>query len=326
MLIFFRSDLGHAECARVRMERHHDQSDRRLNTSLREHWTGAWLGVVAPSSSVWLRLSKERLITGTSGYALVSQMQLFEATSTGSFPGVRISSVASRWSCSKTDKSNCCSHETLYTEATCGFNRRDLINCARTSEVGNDLPTTASRLVPTHVSWLLQFPIFLESYVHASGFSGRIFNLVHSSQSSWPLLSMRHVPLDEFSILSTQQSSQPLLSMRHVPLDEFLMTNEIDVTTCHHQRQGPHCTFSYSATMVPVQDSWFVHRSDSPVLTFLKLEFFLNEHGVIPTSLSQPNVGISAQSEPVDHPDGCDCHTNRSRSELTVAALTTTAN
>ena len=39
-----------------------------------------------------------------------------------------------------------------------------------------------------------------------------------------------------------------------------------------------------------------------PVLTFLKLEFFLNEHGVVPTSLSQPNVGISAQSEPVDHP------------------------
>ena len=40
------------------------------------------------------------------------------------------------------------------------------------------------------------------------------------------------------------------------------------------------------------QDTWFVHRSDSPVLTFKKLEISLNEHGVAPTTLQQPNVGL----------------------------------
>ena len=36
------------------------------------------------------------------------------------------------------------------------------------------------------------------------------------------------------------------------------------ITTCHHQRQGPDCKFSCGATLVPAQDTWFVHRSDSP--------------------------------------------------------------
>ena len=38
--------------------------------------------------------------------------------------------MTTRCSCSKTDKSNCCLHETLFPEATCGFRRRDVGNCA----------------------------------------------------------------------------------------------------------------------------------------------------------------------------------------------------
>ena len=64
------------------------------------------------------------------------------------------------------------------------------------------------------------------------------------------------------------------------------------ITTCHHQRQGPNDTFSCGATVVPARDTWFVHRSACPVLTFWKLEFSLIEHGVVPTGLQQPNAGL----------------------------------
>ena len=60
-------------------------------------------------------------------------------------------------------------------------------------------------------------------------------------------------------------------------------------TSCHHQRQGPNCTLSCG---VLAQDTWFVGRSDSPVLTFGRLKFHLNEHVVAPTGLQQPNVGL----------------------------------
>ena len=40
--------------------------------------------------------------------------------------------------------------------------------------------------------------------------------------------------------------------------------------------------------MVPAQDTWFVYRSDSPVLPFWSLECSLSEHDVAPTSLQQP--------------------------------------
>ena len=45
--------------------------------------------------------------------------------------------------------------------------------------------------------------------------------------------------------------------------------------------------------MVPAQDTWFVHRSDSPILTFCRLKFPLNEHDVAPKDLQQPNVRLS---------------------------------
>ena len=126
------------------------------------------------------------------------------------------------------------------------------------------------------------------------------------------------------------------------------MTDEIDastehhptafITTCHHQRQGPNYTFSCSAAVVLAQDTWFVHRSDSPVLTFWKLEFSPNERGVAPTSLRQPNVGLFP-IRAADHPDCCgcfrfNCHMAHKQKSFridcspipSVAALTTAGN
>ena len=77
--------------------------------------------------------------------------------------------------------------------------------------------------------------------------------------------------------------------------------------------------------MVPARETWFVHRSDSPVLTFWKLEVSLIWHGVVPTGLRQPNVGLIPiraggpsrllQLRQIKMPHG---HTNRSRSKLTA--------
>ena len=87
--------------------------------------------------------------------------------------------------------------------------------------------------------------------------------------------------------------------MHRDPLDQCLTTDEINastkhnqtssITTCHHQRKEPNCTLSCCATMVEAQDPWLVH-SDSPVPLW-RLEVSLNEHGVAPTDLQQPNVG-----------------------------------
>ena len=135
-----------------------------------------------------LRSSKERLITRTSWHALVSQTHFFEATPTMSFQGVRISSVASCWSCSKTDKSNCCSCETLFDAATCGFKRRDAVNYAKISGVGKSPPPPYCCKPFGSCSHQLIVAIFcfLESHVHASGFSGTNFQF----------LSIHHNPLD----------------------------------------------------------------------------------------------------------------------------------
>ena len=72
----FRSDLSHAECARVRMKCQHQVyaqlRQRRLLARLRkEHRTGACLGVARPRTSAWLKhshykgSSKKQLTTGT---------------------------------------------------------------------------------------------------------------------------------------------------------------------------------------------------------------------------------------------------------------------
>ena len=155
-----------------------------------------------------LRSSKERLITGTSGHALVNQTQFFEATSTGGFQGVRISSVASRWSCSKTDKSNCCSHETLFHATTCGFKRRDAVHYVLISGVGKHLlpPITAGCCAAIgehcrpHTTWR---PLTR---------AGRLVILPRVGASNWrPYLRLHR---NQYHILACASPTQKIL---HVP-------------------------------------------------------------------------------------------------------------
>ena len=108
-----------------------------------QHWTGACLGVTTPSTSARLKHSnyltqngvKEATLRGNFR-ARARRANFFETTLSRSFQGVRIPSVTSRWSCSKTDKSNCCSHETLFHLVTCKFKRLDAVNYALNSWVG----------------------------------------------------------------------------------------------------------------------------------------------------------------------------------------------
>ena len=113
-----------------------------------------------------------------------NQVELFEATSTESFHRVRIPSVTSRRSCSQTDKSNCCSHETPFHEARCEFRCLDAVSydsgvrkhilerirddsSRASAQISFHMfqslsihrrwphhPTTASRLVPTRIHTL----------------------------------------------------------------------------------------------------------------------------------------------------------------------------
>ena len=175
----------------------------------------------------------------------------FGATSIGSFHGVRIPPTTYRWSCSKTDKSNCCSRETRFSEATCGFRRRDVGNCALKFRSRKN---TSLRLQP--VSFLLAFVLLFMHQDHLDKFSILFIRHDHLNQfrpcvtlfwTNFQFCSFITIPLTTFS-------------MHCDVLNEFLMTNEIDVltkhhttaliTTCNHQRQGPNCTFSCGATVV----------------------------------------------------------------------------
>ena len=132
--------------------------------------------------------TKKQLSTETSGHALDKQTYLFKATLTGSFQGVLIPSVTSRWSCSKTDRSNCCSHETLFHEATCGFKRLDAVSYALNSGAGK-----TPSLRPQAVWFLLassECCNFLLSRISRSCI--RIF------WTNFQFLSIRHDPLDQF--------------------------------------------------------------------------------------------------------------------------------
>ena len=92
---------------------------------------------------------------------------------------------------------------------------------------------------------------------------------------------MRHDSLDQCLFLSTHDS----------PLNHF---RPLQVAPCLLQkRQGPNCKLLCGAAMVRAQDTWFVRRSDSQVLTFWRLELSLNEHDVAPTGLYQPMSDFS---------------------------------
>ena len=165
--------------------------------------------------------SKKQLTSGTSRHVLDKPTQFFDVTLTGSFHEVRIPSVNNLAShVQKTDMSNCCSHETLFTEGSCGCKRRDAVNYALNSGVGKtppSHPTAASRLVPARINTL----------VHASGFSGQISIFAQSSRPSSPILSMCYALLDDFfNFVHSSQSSWPLLSKHRGVLNELLMTDE----------------------------------------------------------------------------------------------------
>ena len=81
---------------------------------------------------------------------------------------------------------------------------------------------------------------------------------------------------------------KPFGSYSHLVISKIGLVVRLFESITTLNREVPNCTLSCGPTVVPAQDSWFVHRSDSPVLTFWKLEFSLNEHGVAPTSLQQP--------------------------------------
>ena len=158
---------------------------RKLNTRLREPLrelsTTPKLALVLvlqhQTTNAWLKHSNYLKLKGCGHQRSNSLLEpqgtcwtnqhFFEASSTGTFHGVRIPSATYRWSCSKTDKSNCCPHETRFSEATCGFRRRDVVNCALNSGVRKTpsllpLSTASSGLVPTRN----------HTFVRASGFSG----------------------------------------------------------------------------------------------------------------------------------------------------------
>ena len=98
------------------------------------------------------------------------------------FPSIL--SVTPRWSCSQTDKSNCCSHDVLFREATCGFKRRSAVSYALHSGVRK----TPSYGCKPYGSYSHQASVaifcFHESHVRASRSSEQFFNLVHSPRSS----------------------------------------------------------------------------------------------------------------------------------------------
>ena len=101
----------------------------------------------------------------------------------------------------KTDKSNCCSHETLFHKATCEFKRRDALNDAVISDVGKT-PHHGCKPFGSHSHQLIVVIVcFLESHVHASGFwtifqccsfvTILLTNFVHASRCSERALDRR---------------------------------------------------------------------------------------------------------------------------------------
>ena len=169
-----------------------------------------------------------------------------------------IPSVTYRWSSSKTVKSSCCSNETLFPEGTCGFRRRDEVNYVLNTGVRKHLSLSPYDCKP------------FGSYSHSYFCS--CIKILWIKFQLCPFITI---------ILTT---FCPCIAM----------TNKIDaltkhhptafITICHHQRQGSNCTLSCGATVVPAQDTWFVHRSDCPALTFLETRIF--------PELAQPNVGL----------------------------------
>ena len=80
--LFFRSDLSHAECARVKMKCQHQvyaqlwqkRQKKQHWKNCQQHWTGACLDVTTPSTSAWLK-----------HFHYLTQNGIKEATLSGNF-------------------------------------------------------------------------------------------------------------------------------------------------------------------------------------------------------------------------------------------------
>ena len=145
--------------------------------------------------------SKKQLSTGASGHALDKQTQVFEATLTGSFRGVRIPSVTSRSSCSKQTSPIAVHMKRLSTKRRVDSNvlmqlcikcrsrkkhfpRLQAVWFLLTSAECCNFPRSCIRIHWTFFQFCSFVTTLLANFVHASRSSGRIFNVVHSSQSS----------------------------------------------------------------------------------------------------------------------------------------------
>ena len=224
-----------------------------------------------------VKSSKKQLSTGTSRHALVRQTQLFEATSTGSFQGACIPSVTSRWSCSKTDKSNCCSHETLFREATCEFKRRSAVNYALSSGEGN-IPSSLLLTPRLQAVWFLLTSAECCNFL----FSGlRIFctNFQFSRSVTILLFNFVHAPWCSERVLDDRRNRRlekaPPNGIHH-DLSSSTIGTQLHVFVWSNNGSSPRYLVCASLGF------------SSPHI--LESRIFPNEHA--PTSLQQSNVGL----------------------------------
>ena len=77
--------------------------------------------------------------------------------------------MTSRWSCSKPDKSNCCSHETRFHEVTCEFKRLDAVNYTLHNWSLQDLSPEKSSHIHACVLYALDAELSWGSGVAAQG-------------------------------------------------------------------------------------------------------------------------------------------------------------
>ena len=132
--------------------------------------------------------------------------------------------MTSRWSCSKTDKSNCCSLETLFHEVTCEF------------KFGSRKPTAASRLVLTRIIRVLQFSVLSNLTFMHQDLLDKISILFNHHDPLDQFLSMRHVPLDK-NVQFVNSSQCPCITLlwtnfQFCPFITILLTTFVHASRC----------------------------------------------------------------------------------------------
>ena len=193
---------------------------------------------------------------------------------------------------------NCCSHETLFREATCGFKRRSAVNYALNSGVRKTHPPLLQ------VVWFLlassecrQFSVLSNLTFTHQGLLGQNFNRL---DQFCPCISIFWTNFHFCSFVNSFFDQFYSCVMFHWTNFQFCpFINKAPPNGIHHDLpscidQVPNYTLSCGVVMVLAQYTWFGHRSDSPVLTFWKLEQVSNSQML---DFSQP--------EPVDNSNCC---------------------